>query len=360
MGLFGSVLLAWFAANISFPAHAARETVPVSALDPVPIAQGVTNQGLLREAQEKITGQQWAEAVVLLKSYLGNDFDVSIGVLIRDLKPRLDLVLALTELGRREEALALLERMHARLPRGHELRLKLEHRMNHLATLFLTEETFNHYQAALAHLRANQLELAKNRLEKAISREPDHLSLWLSLAQIDLLEGRLSSAEEKLKSALQFNPHSKRAIFWSARLQMLKGDRRQALKGFEGLLPKEGWEERDEEDALRLWLAELWIYEKKRVRALDLMSRTLKNNPNSVPVVLGWLKASGSLSFEDSSRKERAKEALSRAILQKKEATWSDAKESLDQSDWNRGSPLFPPDALLRETKEWVQILERT
>ncbi len=343
----------------AFPAPALKDgPVPPPALDPVPVAQGITNQGLLKDAQEKLASEQWAEAVVLLKSYLGNDFDVSVSVLIRDLGPRLDLVRALTELGRREEALAVLDRMHSRLPRGHELRAKLEFRMGSLATLFLTEETFNHYQAALAHLRADQLELAKARLEKAISREPDHLSLWLGLAQVNLLEGQVPSAEEKLKTVLKLNPHSTRGLFWSARLKMLQGDRRAAMKTFENLLKREGWEDREEEAALRVWLSELWIIDRKKVRALDLLSRALKSHPNSLPVALAWLQATGSLNFEEPTRRERAKQILGRAVLHRTGASWSDVKAASEQPVLTRGYVLFPSATLSQELREWVQILD--
>jgi tetratricopeptide (TPR) repeat protein len=322
------------------------------------MAQGLTNQGLLQEAHEKILAGQWAEAAILLRSYLGDDYDVSVPVLLRDIPQRLELVRALTELGRREEALAVLERLHDRLPSANPTRRAIERRIGVLATLFLDQATFNLYQEGLASLRAQNLEVARTRLEKASSREPDHLLILLALAQLSLAEGSPSSAYEKLKYAERLDARNPGVRLWLGRAEMLRGDRRSAIQNFESLLSSTALRENGQREALIVWLSESWIADRKKIKSIDLLRQELDSSPPSLPIALAWLRATGIQQIHASKRSEYAKKIVRRALTGKDEPSDREVDAALvanEQAD----RTLFSLLDLRMESKEWLDRLEK-
>jgi tetratricopeptide (TPR) repeat protein len=347
----------FFLALIAFGSFAnAKETT--GYLDPVPMAQGLTNQGLLQEAHEKILAEQWAEAAILLRSYLGDDYDVSVPVLLRDIPQRLELVRALTELGRREEALAVLERLRDRLPSANPTRRAIERRIAVLATLFLDQATFSLYQEGLASLRVQNLEVARTRLEKASSREPDHLLILLALAQLSLAEGSPSSAYEKLKYAERLDARNPVVRLWLGRAEMLRGDRRRAIQNFESLLSSTALRENGQREALIVWLSESWIADRKKMKSIDLLRQELDASPPSLPIALAWLRATGIQQIHASKSSEFAKKLVRRALTGKDEPTGREVNAALvanEQAD----RTLFSLLDLRMEAKEWLDRLEK-
>lgn|GEM_PF-4871291 len=327
----------------------ARENRDGSQLDPVPIPQGVTSQGLLAEARARISEKKWAEAVVLLRSHLGNDSDVPKAVLIRDLPARMDLVQSLMELGRREEALAVLVRLHERFSADPKLRTVLRRKIRAVSTLFFEDKTAALYQEALLQLRQRKLDEALQTAEKGLGREPDHLLLLLLAAQALILKEQSAVAVERLRDAEKLDPANASVLLWLGRAEMVLGDRKRALRTFEkafGLIQGVEKFQGEERDALVIWLSEAYALEGFRAKGLALLEREVGKGNGSLIIALSWLRTLGLAQLTRENRLPYARQLLKRTL-----GASGSAKAGRDPG-W-----LFSIEDLQSEGRDWLRAL---
>jgi len=326
-----------------------RDSKDGSQLDPVPVPQGVTSQGLLAEARSKVVEKKWAEAVVLFRSHLGNDQELPKSVFLRDLPTHLDLVHALMELGRREEALSILERLHDRLVGETRLRNGLRRKIRAISTLFLEDKTFALYQEALLNLSQRKPDVALQLSDRALSREPDHLLLLLIAGQSLILQDQASSAIERLRDAERLDPSNVEVLIWLGRAEMMLGDRKRALRAFEKAFKLGQGIDRfksEERDALVIWLAEAYVLEGLRSKGLALLEREVGKGRGSLIVTLSWLRTLGLAQMTREKRIVYARQALKRAL-----ALSAEAKIGIGRG-W-----LFSMEDLEAESKDWLRAL---
>ena len=326
-----------------------RDSKDGSQLDPVPVPQGVTSQGLLAEARAKVAEKKWAEAVVLFRSHLGNDQDLPKSVYLRDLPAHMDLVHSLMELGRREEALSILERLHDRLVGETRLRNALRRKIRAISTLFLEDKTFALYQEALLNLGQRKHDVALQLSNRALDREPDHLLLLLTAGQALILQDQATSAIEKLRDAERLDPANFEVLIWLGRAEMVLGDRKRALRAFERAFNLSQGVDRirsEERDALVIWLAEAYVLEGLRSKGLALLEREVGKGRSSLIVTLSWLRTLGLAQITREKRIVYARQALKKAL-----SLSAETKTALGRG-W-----VFSMEDLEAEGKDWLRAL---
>lgn len=71
---------------------------------------------------------------------------------------------------------------------------------------------------------------ARKAFEASKAADPKFVLADLSLVQLDVVDGKLDDAQQRLKSVLASNPGNATARFWSANVELMKGDKRAALE----------------------------------------------------------------------------------------------------------------------------------
>ncbi|MBI4924326.1 MAG: tetratricopeptide repeat protein [Bdellovibrio sp.] len=141
----------------------------------------------------------------------------------------LNLAKTYTMLGRREEALQLLEQ-HIQKENNNDKREFLVRRINVLSRLFLTKNTLQNYQESLTSIKEKKYKQAIQQLQSILLLEPYHFEVLVSLGQCQLLEGRHDAAHETLRFAIKLNSYDTEIHSLLAKTFYERGEFKQALE----------------------------------------------------------------------------------------------------------------------------------
>lgn len=98
---------------------------------------------------------------------------------------------------------------------------------------FLSSENAKFYFQGVQLIGDRKWLEAKERLEQAISKEPNNVLLLLRLSQIQIELNQPNKAEELLKEALKWNPYSASSRLMMARTLQKKGDLKEAYRWYD-------------------------------------------------------------------------------------------------------------------------------
>jgi tetratricopeptide (TPR) repeat protein len=252
--------------SLSGAAWNARADEPPSAhlAEPQPWPENVPSNSDFQEATALLKRRQWAEAAIALRSVLNRE--------PRLLPAIMDLGDALTQSGRREEALGMINAaiMREKGPR----RAQLLEKLSVLSRLFLTNATFQLYQDGLNLLRVRKYKPARERFEKALAQEPDNVEILVRLGQDLVLENENVAAAERLKLARKFNPFEPETHLWLGRAFQEQGELADAVQ--ELRLARADLKDSELAPA---WYADALFAEGNREAAVEALESDVKAHP---------------------------------------------------------------------------------
>ncbi len=223
------------------------------------------------EAHLLISKKKWPEAAIVLKSILKkNPENTAITI---------DLARALFYQGRREEALGILGATLAREKPAQQKILIRQSRV--LSRTFLKAESFQIFQDGVNLMVASRFRQARERLEKALTAEPDNVEILTRLGQCVLLDGDPDSAAERLRTARRLNPFEPEISLWLGRALFQRGEQELALKEL-GLAQQE----LPGAQTPVLWLSESLAMSPKPQTELEILEKDLNSNPLHLDVSL--------------------------------------------------------------------------
>jgi tetratricopeptide (TPR) repeat protein len=218
----------------------------------------------LHDAKKLLDKRKWPDAVISFRALLKQD-PASLSALV-------GLSTALTYTGKREEALSLLTQAAANAQGN--LRQTLIRRSRVVAKLFLTNDTFKTYQEGLNLIIAKKYRLAKDRLEKALSDEPDNLEILVRLGQCLVLDSSNDGALERLTAAKKLNPYEPEAQLWLGRAYYQKNVPVSAIAELKNALS-----ELPGSELAPVWLAETLYTQGQTNSALRVLNNDTKTSP---------------------------------------------------------------------------------
>jgi thioredoxin-like negative regulator of GroEL len=221
-------------------------------------------QAKYEEARSLIAHHRYAESAVMLRTVLKEAPDL--------LPAALDLARALTYLGRRGEAVAVLAERSSR--ESPKVRATLMRRQQVMSRLFLTNATFQGYQEGVNFLIAGKYKAARERFSGALDHEPDNVEILLRLAQAQLLERDADSAVENLRTARKLNPFEPQIRLWLGRALLLRGEVPQATEEL-----KAANQELKGGETAAVWLADALLASGQKAAAIQLLEQDSKSNP---------------------------------------------------------------------------------
>lgn len=151
------------------------------------------------------------------------------------LDPALALVRAWTYLGRREEALSLLQRMIAQ-PRPASTIRALKSRRRAVARQFLSQEPAKLHQTGIDLLQTGKPREALSVFQQALKNEPHHVDLLVRVAQCRYFLQDFETALEGFRTARSLLADDPEIEAWSGRTLLAIGDLPQARKDLETAL----------------------------------------------------------------------------------------------------------------------------
>lgn len=216
------------------------------------------------EARALLEQQKWAEAAIVLRN------------LVRrrpDFQPAwLSLARALAYSGRREEALSAYAQGVSRTPERE--RKPLVRRVRTLSRVFLTHATLQLHQDGVNLLVMRKFRAAADKLDRALSQEPDNVEILTRLGQAQFLDGDADSASERLRLARKLNPHEPQIRLWLGRALHQRGELNEAADELRIALT-----ELPRAPLAALWYAEALQSLGHRKAALQVLDRDVLENP---------------------------------------------------------------------------------
>lgn len=233
-----------------------------------PVARAdVSTNANLNEARELIVKKKWQEAVIALRSEIARD--------PRAVEVQVDLARALIYLGRREEALNVLEGA-IRRERGNK-KAWLIQQSQVFSRIFVTNGTFQIYQDGLNLLQVQKYRQAREKFEKALLEEPSNVEILTRLGQSYLLDGDNDSAAEHLKVAHRLDPYEPEIGLWLGRALHLRGELNDALQEL-----RSSKSEMAQSEIAPIWVADALEASGQKNLALQTLQDDLKANPMHV------------------------------------------------------------------------------
>lgn len=254
------------------------------------------DQQSYQQAQKWMAEGRWEDASVALNGILRRNP----GGLLTLPSVGLDLIRAMAHLGRREEAVSLLDQALGREKKAAR-RAQLLSRIRIVSRMFLSNATFQFYQDGINLLDAAKYRAAREKFEKALEKEPDNVEILVRLGQCLLMEGDEDSAAERLRLARKLNPFEPEIRLWLGRALQKRGELKQAIEDL-----RTASNELPGSELAALWYSEALFASGKRSAAIQQLEGALERSPMHLEglVALARLKVDAALAGE--SRREEA------------------------------------------------------
>ncbi len=223
------------------------------------------------EARELLGKQKWIEAAIVLRAVLKRTPDFT--------PASISLASALLELHRREEGLSVLS--SAILRQKGAKKAFLIRRMRVSSRIFFTNEDFQFYQDGLNLLNLGKYGPARERLEKALSAEPDNAEILTRLGQCLTLQSDYDSAVERLRLAKALNPYEPEIQLWLGRALSERGQLSEAIPELQDAYKALG-----QSELSVLWLAEALSASSQKPAAAKLLEASVNADPFHLSALL--------------------------------------------------------------------------
>ena len=245
------------------------------------------------EVSEDLQKNDWPALILLLKPKQGQNFEQ-------------DLILAKAYLSleRRTEALKTLSQLSP--PKKDDRAAKL---IEIASSQFFNQETATLYYEALRILSGAQTEVkvgqspfqrnlqiateAKERLDQALLKEPDHGLILLRIIQVDFLMGLKEPLQEHLKLAVELNPLSKELKIFQAK-NLLNSE--QEAEAYKILFPLKAF--LYENELPFTWYLEVLAKMKKSAEITSAKNKILKEHPQW-QTAIQWFQKKGLLNTQE-------------------------------------------------------------
>jgi tetratricopeptide (TPR) repeat protein len=226
-----------------------------------------TREDLGEESQALLGKKKWAEAAIVLRSLIRKD--------PRSASANADLAKALFYLGRREEALDILNQA-IELNTGRKKDWLVE-QSRVFSKTFEKNTTFQTYQDGVDLLSAEKFKPAREKFEQALSVEPFNVEILIRLGQSYLLDGDHDSAAERLKLARRLDPYESEIHLWLGRALQMRGELSDALSEL-----RLASEQLKQSQLAPVWLADAESMAGQNSEAIGLLEQDVKANPMHV------------------------------------------------------------------------------
>jgi tetratricopeptide (TPR) repeat protein len=242
-------------------------------------APRVLGAGFDSDLREATLKNDWPELILLLTPRKGQNIEHDF-LLAR----------AYLQMERRADAMKLLSGIHA--VRRDDRSLKL---LQAAGEIFFSQETSQLHSEGVRLVSLLKFPEALEKFEQAISREPGNTLVLVRLVQVELLLGKLESANAHLKELLLTAPYLQEARFFALRLQS------QAPESMSDVVRFPNGGKRPEAEVPLVFQLEQW----KRLGRTDEIRSAAKEILARHPGwshAQGWLLRSGMMGAADSAR----------------------------------------------------------
>lgn len=164
------------------------------------------------------------------------------------------------------------------------------------------QQAENEYRKALPLLQQGRVEEAIDGLAQALRLDPRHAAARQALIGLLVEARRYGEAERRLQEGLALDPGQAELAMTLARLQVERGDVRNALATLERTLPHAA-----EQPAYQAFLAALLQREERHREAIEHYQSAIRKTPSGV-----WLMGLG-ISLQAEGRSQEARQAFGRA-----------------------------------------------
>lgn len=244
-----------------------------------------------------LRARDWERSIPFLRSALGKDPESA--------PITLDLARALAFTGHRVEALRLLNPLLSR--ESGAVRESLIRRIRLLSTLFLKNEDFQIHQDGVNLMLLHKYKPARERLERALEREPGNVEVLTRLGQCLELDGDHDAAIQRLREAQSLNPYEPEIHLWAGRAMERAGDPRGALVEL-----RAAGKELPSSELAAIWIAEALEAQGRPDRAIESLESDLRRYPTHVQSLI----AESRLRLQDSSAGDIQSAWMARKDLQ--------------------------------------------
>ncbi len=219
----------------------------------------------------------------------------------------LGLANALTHLGRRQEALAILFEA-TQWAKGAQ-KIFFIRRIRVLSRLFLNNKTFQTYQDGLKLILAKKYRNAIERFERSLGDEPENVEVLVRLGQSFILADDSEKALQFLIFAKKLNPFDSEINLWLGRAFQKTGQINDALLEFriacDGL--------KKSEQAI-FWLAESLVASGQVLGAIRILERDFKIFPFHLLTLISAIKLRLQMPYSESQILWTARKNLQHAL----------------------------------------------
>ncbi len=223
------------------------------------------------EARDLLAKEKWPEAAIVLRTVLKNEPS--------NLSATVDLARALTFTGRREEALSLLAQAAEKERKASKANLIRRARV--LSRLFLTNASFQLHQDGLNLMVQKKYEEAREKLDQALSFEPDNVEVLVRSAQCLVLSGDFDSAVERLRLSRRLNPHESEIRLWLGHAMLQRGEAKAAVEEL-----RAAHEQLKGSEIAAIWYADALAFTGQRPLAIRVLEENLATNPSHLSSLL--------------------------------------------------------------------------
>jgi tetratricopeptide (TPR) repeat protein len=281
----------------------------------------------VEEARDLIAKKKWQEAVIALRSEIARD--------PREIEVQVDLARALVYLGRREEALNVLEGS-IRREKGKKKDWLIQ-QSQVFSRIFVTNATFQIYQDGLNLLQIQKYRQAREKFEKALLAEPSNVEILTRLGQAYLLDGDHDSAAEQLKTARRLNPYEPEIRLWLGRAMHLRGELTEALQEL-----RSSKSELAQSEIAPIWVADALEASGQKNLALQTLEEDQKANPMHVMSLVNEAKLKVQLAEHNSEMLWSARQDLQNALS--RVTDYLNKNRSLSEGELGLEYPVEPKD----------------
>lgn len=254
----------------------------IEGVDPVP------SQSDPERASAFIRKKEWQEAVTIL-----TELKTRSGLSSRQTE---DLSRALLMLGRRVEALELLNQSYDRS--GSSGRLRLRNKISLISRMFLTHSTQQIFLEGQSLLEGRKFAEAQEKFNRALRTEGDNVEVLLRHAQAAILdaetETRLNSTVERLTFAMKLSPLEPEIKLWLGRAKLKTGEAAAALT-----LLTEAHKQLPRSELAAIWLAETQMSLGQKTAALATLENSVASQPFHLRALLEWARLRSSSAIRD-------------------------------------------------------------
>jgi len=302
------------------------ETVCVLILS-ISFFAGASVRADIGEARELIAKKKWQEAVIALRSEVARDPHA--------IEVQVDLARSLIYLGRREEALNVLEGAIRREKGSKKAWLIQQSQV--FSRIFVTNGTFQLYQDGLNLLQIQKYRQAREKFEKALLAEGSNVEILTRLGQAYLLDGDHDSAAEQLKLARRLNPYEPEIRLWLGRAMHLRGELAEALTEL-----RSSKSELSQSEIAPIWVADALEASGQKNLALQTLQEDLRTNPMHVMSLVNEAKLKVQLAEHNSEMLWSARQDFQNALS--RVSDYLNKNRSLSEGELGLEYPVEPKD----------------